>query len=53
MISLGGIIGAGIFVGSSAAIATAGPAVLVSYALNRRFTFKVASPTDSLEKSSQ
>jgi L-asparagine transporter-like permease len=33
MISLGGIIGAGLFVGSSAAIATAGPAILVSYAL--------------------
>jgi GABA permease len=34
MISLGGIIGAGIFVGSSAAIATAGPAVLLSYTLS-------------------
>lgn len=33
MISLGGIIGAGLFVGSSAAIAAIGPAVLVSYAL--------------------
>jgi GABA permease len=33
MISLGGIIGAGIFVGSSAAIHIAGPAVLLSYAL--------------------
>ncbi|MBU6318186.1 MAG: amino acid permease [Alphaproteobacteria bacterium] len=33
MISIGGIIGAGLFVGSSAAIAAIGPAVLVSYAL--------------------
>jgi len=33
MITVGGIIGAGLFVGSSAAIATAGPAAVVSYAL--------------------
>lgn len=33
MISIGGVIGAGLFVGSSNAIATAGPAVLVSYAI--------------------
>lgn len=33
MITIGGIIGAGLFVGSSAAIASAGPAVVVSYAL--------------------
>jgi GABA permease len=31
MISIGGIIGAGVFVSSSAAIATIGPAVLISY----------------------
>ena len=31
MISIGGIIGAGLFVGSSASIATIGPAVVVSY----------------------
>ena len=31
MIALGGVVGAGLFVGSSAAIATAGPAVLLSY----------------------
>ncbi|MGC4027353.1 MAG: amino acid permease [Steroidobacteraceae bacterium] len=31
MISIGGIIGAGLFVGSSAAIAAAGPAILISY----------------------
>ena len=33
MISMGGIIGAGLFVGSSAAIAAAGPAIIVSYLL--------------------
>src|SRR5215813_4600107 len=33
MITIGGIIGAGLFVGSSVAIAAAGPAILVSYAL--------------------
>lgn len=33
MISIGGIIGAGLFVGSSAAISTVGPAVVLSYAL--------------------
>jgi len=33
MITIGGIIGAGLFVGSSAAIAAAGPAIVVSYLL--------------------
>src|SRR5688572_4605791 len=33
MIAIGGIIGAGLFVGSSAAIAGAGPAILITYAL--------------------
>lgn len=33
MISIAGIIGAGLFVGSANAIATAGPAVLLSYAM--------------------
>lgn len=33
MISMGGIIGAGLFVGSSAAIAAVGPAILASYAI--------------------
>ncbi|NAZ84196.1 amino acid permease [Kineococcus sp. R8] len=33
MISIAGVIGAGLFVGSSSAIAKAGPAVLISYAL--------------------
>ena len=33
MISIGGIIGAGLFVGSSAAIAAAGPGIIVSYVL--------------------
>jgi GABA permease len=33
MIAIGGIIGAGLFVGSSAAIAAAGPAILVTYVL--------------------
>src|ERR1700740_2261091 len=31
MISIGGIVGAGLFVGSSAAIAAAGPAIVLSY----------------------
>ena len=33
MISIGGIIGAGLFVGSSAAIAGVGPAIIISYIL--------------------
>ncbi|KAA0932249.1 amino acid permease [Streptomyces apricus] len=33
MIAIGGVIGAGLFVGSSSGIATAGPGILVSYAL--------------------
>lgn len=33
LISLGGVIGAGLFVGSSVAIAAAGPAIIVSYLL--------------------
>ncbi|HXC21908.1 MAG TPA: hypothetical protein VNV13_10525, partial [Steroidobacteraceae bacterium] len=33
MISIGGIIGAGLFVGSSTAIIAAGPAVFISYAI--------------------
>jgi GABA permease len=33
MIAIGGIIGAGLFVGSSTSIATVGPAVVISYAL--------------------
>ncbi len=33
MIAIGGVIGAGLFVGSSAGIAAAGPAILVSYAM--------------------
>src|SRR5689334_10361362 len=33
MISIGGIIGAGLFVGSSAAIAATGPAIVLSYML--------------------
>jgi GABA permease len=34
MISIGGIIGAGLFVGSSAAIASAGPGIVLSYLLS-------------------
>ena len=41
MISLGGIIGAGIFVGSSAAIHIAGPAVLITYALCGTLVFVI------------
>jgi gamma-aminobutyrate permease len=41
LISIGGIIGAGLFVGSSANISTVGPAVLVSYALAGGLMFLV------------
>ena len=41
MISLGGIIGAGLFVGSSAAIATAGPSVLITYVLCGTLVFLI------------
>lgn len=41
LISLGGIIGAGLFVGSSAAIAMAGPSVLISYALSGLLVFLI------------
>jgi GABA permease len=41
LISLGGIIGAGLFVGSSAAINIAGPAVLISYALSGLLVFLI------------
>ncbi len=41
MISLGGIIGAGLFVGSSAAIAMAGPSVLISYAIAGLIVFLI------------
>ncbi|MDE2463676.1 MAG: GABA permease, partial [Alphaproteobacteria bacterium] len=34
MISIGGIIGAGLFVGSSAAIATVGPGAVISYLIS-------------------
>lgn len=41
MISLGGVIGAGLFVGSSAAIAKAGPAVVISYLITSIMVFLV------------
>lgn len=41
MISLGGVIGAGLFVGSSAAIAKAGPAVVISYLMTSIMVFLV------------
>jgi GABA permease len=41
LIALGGIIGAGLFVGSSAAINMAGPSVLVSYALSGLLVFLI------------
>jgi gamma-aminobutyrate permease len=41
LISIGGIIGAGLFVGSSANIATVGPAVLLSYAVAGLLMFLV------------
>lgn len=41
MISLGGVIGAGLFIGSSGAILTAGPSVLISYLLSGLMVFLV------------
>ena len=41
MMTLGGMIGAGLFIGSSSAIATAGPAILVSYGLTGLLVFLV------------
>jgi L-asparagine transporter-like permease len=41
MITIGGVIGAGLFVGSSAAIAAAGPAALLSYLLAGAIVFIV------------
>lgn len=41
MISLGGVIGAGLFVGSAGAIVTAGPSVLLSYGLAGGIMFLV------------
>jgi GABA permease len=41
MISFGGIIGAGLFVGSSAAINIAGPSVMISYALSGVLVFLI------------
>jgi GABA permease len=41
MITIGGIIGAGLFVGSSAAIAAAGPACIISYALTGAVVFLI------------
>src|SRR5712671_740364 len=41
MITIGGIIGAGLFVGSSAAISAAGPAVIISYMLTGLLIFLI------------
>lgn len=41
MMTLGGMIGAGLFIGSAAAIHTAGPAILISYALTGLLVFLV------------
>lgn len=41
MITIGGIIGAGLFIGSSSAIALAGPAIIISYALTGILVFLV------------
>jgi Gamma-aminobutyrate permease and related permeases len=39
MISIGGVIGAGLFVGSSAAIAKAGPAAVLAYIITSILVF--------------
>ena len=44
MISIAGIIGAGLFIGSSNAIATAGPAILISYAMTGLPKGPIANP---------
>ncbi|EHH67483.1 amino acid ABC transporter [Gluconobacter morbifer G707] len=41
MIALGGVMGAGYFVGSSAALSLGGPAVLISYSVTGTFVFLV------------
>jgi GABA permease len=41
MITIGGVIGAGLFVGSSAAIAAAGPAIILSYVLAGALVFLI------------
>ena len=41
MITIGGIIGAGLFIGSATAIHTAGPAIIISYALTGLLVFLV------------
>ena len=41
MMTIGGMIGAGLFIGSSSAIATAGPAILISYILTGLLVFLV------------
>ncbi|MBS0365539.1 MAG: amino acid permease [Proteobacteria bacterium] len=41
MITIGGVIGAGLFVGSSVAIAAAGPAILISYVLTGLLVFLI------------
>ena len=41
MITIGGIIGAGLFIGSASAIQAAGPAILISYALTGLMVFLV------------
>src|SRR4029078_8458221 len=48
MIAIGGIIGAGLFVGRSAAIAAAGPAILLTYALTGRHAPAVPPRTPAI-----
>ena len=48
MIAIGGIIGAGLFVGSSTSINAAGPAVVVSYVLAGLLVLGTTAPSHAI-----